>query len=141
LEGAPKQASGLRGMNMVEYRENPTINEQELGALFALAWGSEKEKYQEVLAHSLLYIVAYDANHLVGFVNVAWDGGSHGFILDTSVAPAFRRKGIGTELVKKAADAATRVGVEWLHVDYEPHLEDFYTKAGFVPTCAGIQRL
>ena len=29
-------------------------------------------------------------------------------------------------------------GVEWLHVDYEPHLEGFYRGCGFRHTAAGL---
>ena len=69
---------------------------------------------------------------LIGFVNVAWDGAQHAFILDTTVDREFRRRGIGTQLVKNAAEAVKKRGVEWLHVDFEPHLEDFYKKLRFL---------
>jgi ribosomal protein S18 acetylase RimI-like enzyme len=35
---------------------------------------------------------------LIGFVNVASDGGQHAFILDTCVHPAFRRRGMSQPL-------------------------------------------
>jgi hypothetical protein len=31
--------------------------------------------------------------------------------------------------------------VEWLHVDFEPHLDEFYHKCGFKETRAGLIRL
>jgi GNAT superfamily N-acetyltransferase len=78
---------------------------------------------------------------LIGFVNVAWDGGAHAFLLDTTVHPDFRRRGIATELVRRVAEAARARGAEWLHVDFEPHLETFYRGCGFAPTAAGLLRL
>ena len=78
---------------------------------------------------------------MVGFVNVAWDGGVHAFLLDTTVAPEYRGRGIGTELVKRAAEVAHAAGLEWLHVDYEPHLDGFYRGCGFGRTAAGLLRL
>ena len=36
------------------------------------------------------------AEHLVGFANVAWDGGVHAFVLDTLVQGDARHEGIGT---------------------------------------------
>ncbi|TDC74765.1 GNAT family N-acetyltransferase, partial [Streptomyces hainanensis] len=39
---------------------------------------------------------------LVGFVNVAWDGGAHAFLLDTVVASDHRRLGIAARLVAVA---------------------------------------
>jgi GNAT superfamily N-acetyltransferase len=53
---------------------------------------------------------------LVGFVNVAWDGGDHAFLIDTKVASAYQRQGIATELVGRAASHAKAAGCEWLHV-------------------------
>jgi GNAT superfamily N-acetyltransferase len=76
---------------------------------------------------------------LVGFVNVAWDGGAHAFILDTLVAAGARRSGTGTGLVITAARHARAAGCQWLHVDFEDHLAAFYVQAcGFTPASAGL---
>ena len=81
---------------------------------------------------------ARQGGELVGFVNVAWDGGAHAFILDTVVAVGARRSGIGTGLVAAAAGHARAAGCEWLHVDFEDHLAAFYFRAcGFTPTRPG----
>jgi GNAT superfamily N-acetyltransferase len=93
------------------------------------------------LKHSLVYLCAYAERRLVGFVNVAWDGGIHGFILDTTVHPELRRRGIGRRLVLRAASEARSRGVEWLHVDFEPHLRTFYDSCGFRTTEAGLMHL
>lgn len=81
---------------------------------------------------------AYQGEQLVGFVNVAWDGGIHAFILDTCVHADFRRQGIATRLVRQAEEAARERGAKWLHVDFEPHLAAFYAGCGFRPTAAGL---
>jgi GNAT superfamily N-acetyltransferase len=94
------------------------------------------------LEHSLGWVCAYDGDELVGFVNVAWDGGVHAFVLDTLVAETHRRRGIGKELVQVAEREARAAGCEWLHVDFEDHLRAFYFDAcGFVPTNAGLIEL
>jgi GNAT superfamily N-acetyltransferase len=72
---------------------------------------------------------------------VAWDGGAHAFLLDPTVDPSMRRKGVGTALVRSAAQSARDSGAEWLHVDYEPQLEEFYVACGFSLTKAGLMRL
>jgi GNAT superfamily N-acetyltransferase len=94
--------------------------------------------FSKRLKHSLLYICAFDNHSLIGFVNVAWDGGIHGFILDTTVHANYQREGIGINLIRQAALAAKARGIEWLHVDYEPHLTNFYKRCGFFPTEAGL---
>lgn len=73
---------------------------------------------------------------LVGFVNVAWDGGDHAFLVDTKTRAADQHRGIGTELVRHAADGARAAGCTTLHVDFEPaDLAAFYIEAcGFTPT-------
>ena len=75
----------------------------------------------------------------LGFVNVAWDGGVHAFILDTVVSAALRHSGIGAQLVAEAASGARAANCEWLHVDFEDDLRAFYFDAcGFRPTNAGL---
>jgi predicted N-acetyltransferase YhbS len=79
---------------------------------------------------------------LVGFVNVAWDGGVHAFLLDTMVRAGAARQGIGTELVAVSVAESRAAGYEWLHVDFDDHLREFYFEAcGFEPTNAGLIKL
>ena len=106
-----------------------------------MAEPKDAEHWGRVLARSLCWVTAHEAGRLIGFVNVAWDGGMHAFLLDTAVHPDCGRRGIGTALVRQAATEATRLGAGWLHVDYEPHLEGFYRGCGFVHTGAGLLRL
>lgn len=127
----------------VIYRHNGTVSVEQLRSLFANAWpdkGSDCD-YSTVLSRSLGYVCAYLKEALVGFVYVAWDGGHHAFLLDPTVRTEVRRQGIGAELVRRAADLARSKGVEWLHVDFEPHLDEFYRKCGFKETRAGLIRL
>ena len=89
--------------------------------------------------HSLGWVCARSDEELVGFVNVAWDGGVHAFVLDTVVAPALRRRGVGRRMVMIIVDRARAAGCEWLHVDFDDHLRSFYFDAcGFTPTNAGV---
>ncbi len=92
--------------------------------------------------HSLGWVCARQSGDLVGFVNVAWDGGVHAFLLDTVVAGARHRTGVGRVLVAAAVAGARAAGCEWLHVDFEERLRPFYVEAcGLVPTEAGLVRL
>jgi GNAT superfamily N-acetyltransferase len=89
--------------------------------------------------HSLGWVVAREDETLVGFVNVLWDGLVHAWIQDTMVADAARHRGVATQLVQVARDAARDAGCEWLHVDFDRHLRPFYVDAcGFAPTDAGL---
>lgn len=89
--------------------------------------------------HSLGWVCARDGDELVGFVNVAWDGAIHAFILDTLVTARVQRQGVATELIAVAAEQARAANCEWLHVDFDDHLRAFYFDAcGFTPTNAGL---
>jgi ribosomal protein S18 acetylase RimI-like enzyme len=82
------------------------------------------------------------AGILLGFVNVAWDGGDHAFLLNTKVRSEYQRSGIATEVVRVAVARSQAAGCEWLHVDFEEHLAPFYFDAcGFRPTLAGLIHL
>lgn len=95
--------------------------------------------WSQVNRFSLGWVCIRHLEKLVGFVNIAWDGGVHAFVLDTMVSPAFQRQGIAKALVGEAVKRAKDTGCEWLHVDFDPHLRRFYFDAcGFRPTDAGL---
>ena len=99
--------------------------------------------WDRIRPHSLGWVSARDREgRLVGFVNVAWDGGDHAFLIDTKTRAAWQRRGVGSEVVRRAAQHAKAAGCEWLHVDFEPDLAPFYLDAcGFRPTDAGLIHL
>lgn len=120
----------------------PDLTDAELNELFGASWPDHRPtSFAPILARSLTWIAARRGGWLVGFANVVGDGGVHAFVLDTTVHPDERRQGLGIRLVRAAADEAKTSGAEWLHVDYEAHLEPFYERCGFRPTTAGLLRL
>ena len=104
---------------------------------------SEPGWWTRIQRHSLGWVAARDGEGLlVGFVNVAWDGGDHAFLLDTKTRGTHQHQGIGTQLVQVAAVRAKAAGCEWLHVDFRADLAPFYLEAcGFTPTAAGLVHL
>ncbi len=129
----------------VAYEWRGEFSSAELNALHAEGFEHEPLDWdwrEQAERQSLGWVCAREDGEVVGFVNVAWDGGSHAFVIDTLVAAAARRRGIGVELVKAAEREARAAGCEWLHVDFEDHLRAFYFDAcGFVPTNAGLIEL
>jgi GNAT superfamily N-acetyltransferase len=127
---------------LIEIVTDPFPGDDAMGRLWLAAWGGAgPASFRPILEHSLAHVGAFHGEALVGFVNVAWDGGVHAFILDTCVDPEHRRQGIALRLVERAAEVARQRGAHWLHVDYEPHLDGFYRQCGFGPTAAGLMRL
>ncbi|MDR3444084.1 MULTISPECIES: GNAT family N-acetyltransferase [unclassified Dyella] len=125
---------------MIEWRgafENTEVN-----ALHAECFGHPlqgNDWWSRVNQFSLGWVLARRATRLIGFVNLAWDGATHAFVLDTMVAPAFQRQGIAKGLIEEAVARSKQADCDWLHVDFEPHLQSFYRDAcGFRPTNAGL---
>ena len=133
-------------MPSIEYGWRGDVADAELVLLTESHGGrAEPGWWDRIRSHSLGWVSARATNgSLVGFVNVAWDGGDHAFLLDPKVRPDHQRRGIGTELVRLAAFHARLAGCEWLEVDFddESGLAPFYFGAcGFRPTRAGLIHL
>ena len=147
---------------MIAYEWRGAFDNPEINALHAEGFGHrllDDDWWAQVNRHSLGWVTARagterartlvaragtarDGGDLVGFLNVAWDGAIHAFILDPVVAVPMRRHRVGTRLVEIAANEARAAGCEWLHVDFDDHLRSFYFDAcGFTPTNAGLVRL
>ena len=140
---------------MIAYEWRGPFDSREVSALHAEAFGGQggsggaddqggcpRDWRAQVGRHSLGWVCARNGDDLAGFVNVAWDGGAHAFILDTMVAARMRRRDIGAGLVAVAVREARRAGCEWLHVDFEEHLRPFYVNGcGFTPSSAGLLAL
>ena len=135
---------GDHGDVSLQYQCRSDVQDDELFSLTeshggrpSLGW------WRRIRPYSLGWICARDEHGLlVGFVNVAWDGGDHAFLLDPKVRPAHQHAGVGTELVRRAAVLAKEAGCEWLHVDFDDNLAPFYFGAcGFQPTQAGLLHL
>jgi GNAT superfamily N-acetyltransferase len=127
---------------MIDYLWRGPFTNAELNGLHAEGFchGPLDDDWQgQVSRHSLGWVCAREGAQLAGFVNVAWDGGVHAFLVDTLVTARVSRRGVGTRLVAVASDGARAAGCEWLHVDFEDHLSPFYIgSCGFSPTNAGL---
>jgi GNAT superfamily N-acetyltransferase len=128
----------------VSYSWRGTVTDEEMVDLVNAHGGrSEAGWWDRVSLRSLGWVSARDAEGLlIGFVNVAWDGADHAFLLDTKTRSHWQRRGVGTELVRSAARYVKREGCEWLHVDFGRELAPFYFDAcGFRSTEAGLIHL
>ncbi len=129
----------------VTYEWRGTFNNDDLNSLHAEAFEHrvlDDDWATQVNRHSLGWVCAYLGSELVGFVNVAWDGGVHAFVLDTVVTTKLQRRGIGKRLVEEAISGARSANCEWLHVDFDDHLRDFYfDSCSFERTDAGLIQL
>lgn len=131
-------------LDEVIYRWRGSLSDAEMiGLVQAHGGRPEAGWWDRIRPHSLGWVTARSADGtLIGFVNVATDGGDHAFLIDTKTHPGHQHKGIGRRVVCLAATQAKAAGCEWLHVDWDPGLATFYLDAcGFMPTEAGLIHL
>ena len=108
---------------MVRYVVNAPADDEELNALFAAAWRNHQATdFGPVLEASLLYVLAYRSDALVGFIRVLQCGRTRGFVIGPTVHPDVQRQGVGTALLNEAASAAADRIFELL--DIEPAVCD-----------------
>lgn len=92
--------------------------------------------------HSYGWVTARLDDTLVGFANVITDGFVHAWLQDVIVDPDHQRIGIGVKVVDRATEEATNAGCEWLHVDFDDDVADFYyRRLGFQKTNGGLKYL
>jgi GNAT superfamily N-acetyltransferase len=130
--------------DIIDFSWRDPISDEEMVELVRSHGGQPTNGWwDQVSRYSLGWVSARNsAGVLVGFVNVAWDGGDHAFLIDTKTRGTHQHRGIGRELVRRAALHARTAGCEWLHVDFSPDLDRFYYDAcGFRPTQAGLIHL
>ena len=143
-EASPPSSSHGTVMT-ITYLWRSEFSNEAVNRLHAEAFGHrlfQDDWWTQVNQHSLGWVCAHAAEELVGFVNVAWDGALHAFILDTMVAANYQRRGIASEMLAICAREARNARCEWLHVDFEEHLRPLYfDRGGFAPTSAGLIRL
>jgi predicted GNAT family N-acyltransferase len=97
--------------------------------LARLIWPREYDAVRTAAAlASTINIGAWSNGRLVGSVRVLSDGYFFSTVAEVMVDPAFRRQGVGAELMRRALDA-TPGGV--LYLGAQPGQERFFERAGF----------
>ena len=83
------------------------------------------ERTEAALARTL-NITAHDGGELVGCLRILSDGCYFGTITELLVLPAYRRRGIGCQLLRLARENAPTL----LYFGAQPGLEPFYERNG-----------
>jgi len=119
--------------------------EKVLDLLRQANWWGEEDTPEEVLPMlkgSFRVAGAFDPeNHLVGMARALSDGVSDAYIQDVVVDRAFRRRGIGAELVRMLTEDLQKCGISWIGLVGVPGTEPFYRKLGFEPLAEHVPML
>ncbi len=125
---------------MISYNNNGgIITDLDLEDFFE-GWGSKpnSEKRLKILQNSDHVITAHDEGKLIGFINAVTDKTLSAYIPLLEVLPAYRNKGIGSELVNRM----TKLLSSFYMIDLccDDNLSGFYERLGFKKAAGMIKR-
>lgn len=95
------------------------------------AYTKEKDALFRGIQNSLSVLAAYEDGRLVGLVRAVGDGFTVVWIQDILVLSIYRRRGIGSALIRALCDRYPHVRQIMLASDATEELSAFYAAAGF----------
>jgi len=131
----------------VEVRIVTSWNPDEIISLYHLmGWWQDYARPSEVpllIAGSLAFAVAIErrTGRAVGTGRVISDGISDAYIQDLVLAPEFRRRGIGKQLLQVLLDRCKAAGITWIGLIAEEDATEFYLSQGFFPMPKSVPML
>ncbi|OGS36693.1 MAG: hypothetical protein A2293_13195 [Elusimicrobia bacterium RIFOXYB2_FULL_49_7] len=124
-------------MSSIRYDIVHTAPIEAIVALYEEAgWWKESKSAREavpaMITGSFCFMVAMtEENKIIGMGRVISDGVSDGYIQDLTVLKAFRRQGIGRELLVRLTRYCQEKRLEWIGLVAEPNTTRFYEANGF----------
>ncbi len=91
------------------------------------------DELRQVLEQSSYLISAFDGKKLAGFGRVLLDGALHAIIYDLIVIPAYKRQGIGFEILSRLLDFSRARNMTDIQLFAAKGTIPFYEKLGFKP--------
>lgn len=109
---------------------------------FFVGWPNPPDPatHQRLLRQSAYVVLAVDdgTGQVAGFITAISDGVLSAYIPLLEVLPAYRRQGIGGELVRRML--AKLEGLYMVDLLCEPELQSFYTRFGLRPASGMLRR-
>jgi ribosomal protein S18 acetylase RimI-like enzyme len=116
---------------MIDYRDSHDVDLDQLAALVrsgGFSYGDDRPRLAQQVAGSRYVISAWDGARLVGFARAISDGVRHAYISTVVVAPDYRGRGIGRQLIARLLEGRDEIAFV-LHS--RPDVKPFYAKSGF----------
>jgi N-acetylglutamate synthase-like GNAT family acetyltransferase len=135
-------------MNSIEFKFDDQVSSNELFELMNEMSKSKNDRFpaKDVFHYSLrnenkekislnntISVTAREktSKKLIGFIRLLTDHAYMYYILDVMVAPDYRKKGIGKELMKLVTDKSKENGFIKIFLTAIPGSEEFYRQFGF----------
>ncbi len=85
------------------------------------------------IQNSHCYLIAKDKGIVIGMGRAISDGTGDAYLHDICVSEAYRKKGIGTAIVKTIMARLKRNGITWFGLIAENRTTSIYSSSGFKP--------
>jgi ribosomal protein S18 acetylase RimI-like enzyme len=120
----------------IDYRDSHSLDLDQLAALFnAVGWQkrtTDRERLAQLVRGSLWVISAWDGDRLVGFTRAISDGAFNAYLSTVAVLPAYQRRGIGREIVRRLIEGHD--GIQFvLHANAAAYPFYLHLDLGFEP--------
>ena len=101
-------------------------------------WWQDAPEAREIIPNmirgSFRFMVArLSGGRIIGMARVISDGFSDAYIQDVVVLPAYRKQGIGRELIRRLTEYCVSRKIGWLGLVAEPGTREFYEELGYGP--------
>jgi len=92
---------------------------------------ADRDHVRRIITGSHCFLVVLENDELVGMGRVISDGESDAYIQDVTVKTNCRKKGIGTQIVKRLVERIEADGLKWIGLIAERNTHEFYERIGF----------
>jgi len=89
------------------------------------------ELVRRIVAGSHCFVLARAGEEIVGMGRAISDGASDAYLQDVTVRPEFRRRGIGTRIVREIIARLRADGLQWIGLVAGGNSHPFYRQLGF----------
>ena len=118
------------------YIDTHEIDLDQLSTLFNSAgWErrtADRERLTQLVRGSLYVVSAWDGDRLAGFARAISDGAANAYISTVAVLPAYQRRGIGRELIRRLLDGRDHLQFV-LHANDNAYPFYLHLDVGFEP--------
>lgn len=123
-------------ISTITYKYMKRFNEKDIKSLYQdVGWTNYTEnihKLMKAIEASLMVISSWDDEKLIGLVRVVGDGLTIIYIQDILVLSGYKRKGIGSRLLKNVLENYKDVRQKVLLTDDREETRGFYEANGFI---------
>jgi spermidine synthase len=118
---------------LIEATSEQTL--QIIGLYQAEGWWSADDKgielVEKIIKGSHCFVAALEDNRIVGMGRAISDGVSDAYIQDVAVSEVYRKRAIGSGIIKHIVARLNADGLHWIGLIAERNAHDFYRPLGF----------